>query len=504
MEKIKEHKTTILIVGIILFSVLALTGLTYAWFSATVTGNENAKNNVVETGTLSIVYTNGEEIRVENIVPGWSETKTFTVENTGTAKASYKINWENLLNEFVNKEDLVYTINGDNGRSINESQIPESGEHINIINNISIEPEEVHTYTMTIKYINRDKDQSSDMGKRLIGKLEVEEIGKPEVATAINGAKDIIEKYSEDNAEGIIKIEQPATSQTPELTEYRYSGSNEEVKNYVTFNDEVWRIIGVFSVDDGTGNYEQRIKIVRNESIGTYSWDTSEESINTGYGINQWGESGSYNGADLMRLLNPGYESENINNSLYYNSGRGTCYNGTNNLTTSCNFTSIGLSEEARNMISDAKWYTAAITYSQTTPNAYKNERGTTVGLSDSGISITKTTNWIGKIGLMSPSDYGYGSSSCYASTPLYNSSGTDYRQEACTSNNWLYNGESHWMMSPLSTYSYIALYVYSTGNINTGYVRTNFGVHPVTYLKSNVKITSGTGTSTDPYILSL
>ena len=70
-------------------------------------------------------------------------------------------------------------------------------------------------------------------------------------------------------------------------------------------------------------NMKNRLKIIREESIGDYSWDTSESSsINSGYGINQWGESGSYNGADLMRLLNPGYESESINNSLYWNRGQ--------------------------------------------------------------------------------------------------------------------------------------------------------------------------------------
>mgnify|MGYP005748884487 CR=1 FL=1 len=63
----------------------------------------------------------------------------------------------------------------------------------------------------------------------------------------------IIRKYSENNTDGLIKLEQTSTVQTPQLVEYRYSGSNEEVKNYVSFNNETWRIIGVSPVDDGTG-----------------------------------------------------------------------------------------------------------------------------------------------------------------------------------------------------------------------------------------------------------
>ena len=67
----------------------------------------------------------------------------------------------------------------------------------------------------------------------------------------------ITSKYSESNTEGLIKLDQPETEQTPALVEYRYSGSNDVVKNYVNFNNETWRIIGVIPTDDGTGKYEE-------------------------------------------------------------------------------------------------------------------------------------------------------------------------------------------------------------------------------------------------------
>ena len=215
----------------------------------------------------------------------------------------------------------------------------------------------------------------------------------------------IIRKYSEDNREGLIKLEQPSTEQTPELVEYRYSGSNDVVKNYVEFNNETWRIIGVSPVDDGTGKYESRLKIIREESIGDYSWDTSSSSINNGYGINQWGESGTYEGADLMRLLNLGHTG--INGSLYYNRTSGKCYNNRNNVLASCDFSKSGLTSTAKNMIGDAKWYIAAPEFDIIIDESYIQERGTVVGLPDTGITVNKTTNWTGKVGLMNPSDAG-------------------------------------------------------------------------------------------------
>ena len=52
-----------------------------------------------------------------------------------------------------------------------------------------------------------------------------------------------------------------------------FSFSKTSPKNYVTFNNEVWRIIGIFPVDDGTGKIESRIKIVRNDSAFSQYWD---------------------------------------------------------------------------------------------------------------------------------------------------------------------------------------------------------------------------------------
>ena len=118
----------------------------------------------------------------------------------------------------------------------------------------------------------------------------------------------------------------------------RYVGANP--CNYVKVDNEIWRIIGVMNnIDDGTVKRESRIKLIRDESIGRYSWDSSESSVNSGYGVNEWSQ------ADLMKLLNPGYESESIGGSLYYNNSSGNCYSSGNNGTEACDFTTTGLKQ---------------------------------------------------------------------------------------------------------------------------------------------------------------
>ena len=71
--------------------LLLTTGLSYAYFSASISGNENAKNVVVEAGTLKLTYTDGPAINAQYIKPGWSTTKEVSVKNNGTLNTNYNV-----------------------------------------------------------------------------------------------------------------------------------------------------------------------------------------------------------------------------------------------------------------------------------------------------------------------------------------------------------------------------------------------------------------------------
>ena len=94
---------------------------------------------------------------------------------------------------------------------------------------------------------------------------------------------------------------------------------------------------------------------------------------------------------------------ESVGGSLYWNSSSGTCYSLWHNQTTNCDFTTTGLKEEAKNMIGDAVWNLGgSSTYNDVTASMfYERERGTDV-------YNGRPTEWIGKIGLIYPSDFGY------------------------------------------------------------------------------------------------
>ena len=292
----------------------------------------------------------------------------------------------------------------------------------------------------------------------------------------------------------------PATEQTDALTDYRYIGA--DPNNYVEFNDELWRIIGVFTVDDGTGKMEERLKIIRKESIGSYSWDNKDASTGAedSYGKNNWTDS------RLNYLLNPGHESENVGGSLYWNSSSGTCYSGVSNATVSCDFTNTGLDSDAKNMIADTLWYLGGTDSHTTSSNGlishfYTYERGLNVY---SG----RDTSWVGKVGLMYPSDYGYATSGgtttdrkACLNKELYNWN----MVEDCYKNDWIYNEiYNYWTLTPHSYYSYQTFGVGKEGDVyNYNINSENHQILPTVYLKSNVTIVDGDGTSCFPYKLS-
>ena len=261
-----------------------------------------------------------------------------------------------------------------------------------------------------------------------------------------------------------------------------------DYKNQSSSTCETWRIIGVF---DGS------VKIMRGSVIGSYSWDSSASGTNDGYGVNEWSQ------ADLMKLLNSGYDSESVGGSLYWNAKSGTCYNNKNNATTSCNFTSTGLKNDTtRNMIAETTYYTRGQNSSSIYVNAmYDKERvsGTVI----TGVTPTRTLTWTGKIAIPYPSDYGYAADLSLCQKQL-----GSYNDATCTANNWMKNilaPNNGWLLTPRSGSASGAWRVASSGYVgNASNAYGAYGVAPVLSLISELDIGPGTGTSSSPYQLSV
>jgi len=301
----------------------------------------------------------------------------------------------------------------------------------------------------------------------------------------------------------------------------RYIGENPN--NYISFNGENWRIIGVMNnIDDGTGKKETRLKLVRPESIGKYSWDTSL----TTEGINDWTT------AKLMKLLNAGFDDykdysyENrttlisLNNSLYWTRTSGKCLNMGNEH--DCDFTKTGLTDSSKKLIGNSLWALGGmnnIEYNNAY-TIYNEER-------ESKVYSNHATKWIGTVALIYPSDilFATGDKEEYSANVASTEESYNFKQVTgtcinigsenyglihspstnCFKYDWLAYDDEYWTLSPnysneasVTNCSKFGLYPYS--HEADSYI----DIYPSVYLKSNVAITGGTGTQDNPYTIDL
>ena len=219
-EKIKNY----VYVGVVLILLVAVIGITYAYFRLQIEGN--GKDIVVNTGDLRLKYADGDVLTLENAFPGDSVTKKITVENIGGKGVTYSLNWTDLINTISNYElhltmecksyknygttsqevsgtcDRVYrsilsedTIMRDEDYDIRpesstynpdeyipvpmDTQIVDGDIYSVIKNNISIDMGITHEYTVTVSFDNKRYLQNYNKKKAFGGKIDIKEYTAP-------------------------------------------------------------------------------------------------------------------------------------------------------------------------------------------------------------------------------------------------------------------------------------------------------------------------------------
>ena len=270
------------------------------------------------------------------------------------------------------------------------------------------------------------------------------------------------------------------TGQVVNENGYRYEGK--DPNNYIWFNDELWRIIGVFDETSHGVSGQNLVKIIKNESIGGLVWDKSN--------TNDWTTS------SLMNLLNGAYlNSENGTGEYCYGYGYST------GIPANCDYTGTGINDTYRPMIENVTWYLGGYSSALATADAfYEYERGDTVY---SG----RPTSTTGYIGLMYTSDYGYSvlASSCARTTSLGSNLDT-YDSATCSGQSWLYGQGDEWTITPSPSGSSIVFIIGFDGRVNTLYgdADRGYSVRPVLYLDSSVYVIDGNGSVSNPYIIGM
>ena len=482
-----KKQNIIMVVGFVLLFVMVI-GVSYAAYKFSAAGT---KENVISTGTISMSYSQNSFIDLKHTYP---KTDTYAIatkedkssmefsvsmETSGTKQINYALAITNIEEGKTLKSDKVKIYLEKEGKVVNNFET-NKGKTIDSFKNKYIEglidsyaiyqdiltpSNKTHHYVLTSwideSYILPIKNETitSKQTNEETYKFKVKVVGvdtpitiEEEISTSVTGIASQVLPTLTSNAgnSGLYTITHPADTTlqigaTESITEYRYRGASP--KNYVTFNNEVWRILGVFPTDDGTGKIENRIKIIKDQSIGNKKWDTGNS--------NNWARPATLN-TEL--------------NTTYLNS----------------------LDSTAKSMIGNTKYYLGGYNNNLQIQKdvMYQYERKTNGSIPNS---------WVGKLAIMYASDYGYAvSDKCTQN--LYN-----YNNATCKNNNWLFKGIDEWTLLRFASISYGVFGVGSGGYVSSYGVSDNpYGVRPVLYLISSAKITGGNGTIGSPYTLGL
>ena len=482
-----KKQNIIMGISFVLLFVMVI-GVSYAAYKFSAAGT---KENVISTGTISMSYSQNSFIDLKHTYP---KTDTYAIatkedkssmefsvsmETSGTKQINYALAITNIEEGATLKSDKVKIYLEKEGKVVNNFET-NKGQTIENFKNKYVEglidsyaiyqdiltpSNKTHHYVLTSwideSYILPIKNETttSKQTNEETYKFKVKVVGvdtpitiEEEISTSVTGIASQVLPTLTSNAgnSGLYTITHPADTTlqigaTESITEYRYRGASP--KNYVTFNNEVWRILGVFPTDDGTGKIENRIKIIKDQSIGNKKWDTGNS--------NNWARPATLN-TEL--------------NTTYLNS----------------------LDSTAKSMIGNTKYYLGGYNNNLQIQKdvMYQYERKTNGSIPNS---------WVGKLAIMYASDYGYAvSDECTQN--LYN-----YNNATCKNNNWLFKGIDEWTLLRFASISYGVFGVGSGGYVSSYGVSDNpYGVRPVLYLISSAQITGGNGTSSSPYTLGL
>ena len=183
-EVSKSNKIKIIVITALIFLV-SIAGISYAYFTIQITGNDTASSMRLRTANMSLVYNDVQIVSGEYVEPGWTQTKTLTVTNNGNVSAYYNIIWRDLYNEVINGELVISaTCSSTSGTcpAISETVVPAEttlAHNIRVKSNIEIPVGVTHTYTLTALFKETGSNQNYNQNKEFYGTLNIAEGSAP-------------------------------------------------------------------------------------------------------------------------------------------------------------------------------------------------------------------------------------------------------------------------------------------------------------------------------------
>ena len=177
----KKVKLLLLSIGIALLVAIASTS--YAYFTIS---NKTGSEETITSGTMALTLHDGAKIETDFMIPGEYIEKSFYVTNTGSLATSYDIYLSEVINDFADKTDLVYTLTSSDGGYNTSSQVQVPSASAKIVDNQSIGTSTTHHYTLRITFLNKNENQDDNQGKHFSGKIQINEYQDIDVIPTID------------------------------------------------------------------------------------------------------------------------------------------------------------------------------------------------------------------------------------------------------------------------------------------------------------------------------
>ena len=499
----KEKKY--LIFSTVILIALLVFGVSYSFYKARIEGN--TKSISLKTKGIYLLYKGDLNLASGYIEPGWSVTKTFTIENQSSSEEKYNIYIKDMVNTFETSGYLQYKITSTNSgyNMTGYKDIPKSSIATDTVlaYNVAVAAKTSQVYTIELRYLDTDNDQSADMNKTLSGLLMIKEGSYPDMIQHILADNPTISERTDfsvtnvSNTTGTIY----KTNKTEDgSTVYYYSGNT--TKNWVKFGGFYWRIIRTNEDYSVRLLYSGTSHDVTSGYIGLSKFNENyNDPMYVGY---MYGTSGSLtnnrtntNNSTIKTTIDTWYENNLLANYDKYISKTAIYCNDrsteNNSYSTSTGFNYGG--------------YVRLYTNKTPTYRCGDNGNGelfeSTQSVAD---KFSVSTDGGGNGQLTYPIALMTADEVSFAGGVYITSLSSPYAWYYTNSTNASITGTSDWrLLSPSSRLSsnssvFIVNGSYNPGFLGSNFVDSSYAVRPAISLSSCVGIKSGNGTPESPY----
>ena len=539
----QKKQLTLVIVSLL----VVLLSVSLAWFTTQILGK--GKDVSVTSANLQIIFNDSDgALSANDIEPGWSATKTFTVKNDSKSEYKYNIVIKDLVNTFATKGYLQYKITSTNSgyNMTNYKDVPKSqtAKDTVLAYSVSIPVGVTQTYTIEFTYPNdEDVDQSADMNKKLSGTLFIAEGSAPTLLSQILNDNPTRSTRSNDNNDTNDFATPLTTTTTGTLftsTEsiagvtdsqkevYYYAGNT--TNNWVKFGKYQKDLVVYWGYNDptNTSDYIEYSTLDECNSSSFYNLNCTEyKYANAGNDIYWQIIRTNHDGS--IRLLYVGNRHDTVRNNIGksvfntnsnspkyvgYKYGEDTSLDTIRNNTTDSTIKTFIDTWYQNNLINYTKYLS--------TSAVYCNDRSLGTGQT---YGVEEDFNYSSFERLVTNKAPSYNCTDIRDAFSVDNTSAKlDYPIALITADEIAFSGEvafqtiGHsygwidkngttywWGVSPIGwndEYAQIFRWIFDDARLEEYAVENEYGVRPVTSLKSCVKWSSGDGTASNPYTI--